>query len=51
MDIAASVRTRARTAWETRKGAARANPAAWETGGRLADMLADRAAARQAARG
>ncbi|WP_162958401.1 hypothetical protein [Nocardia yunnanensis] len=51
MDIAASVKTRARTAWEIRKAAAKADPAAWETGGRLADMLADRANARRAARG
>ncbi|MGV9410419.1 hypothetical protein ACWDOP_10940 [Nocardia sp. NPDC003693] len=51
LDTVQSMKVRARTAWENRKAAAQADPDAWEAGARLADMLAARAATRQAGRG
>ncbi|MFJ4651541.1 hypothetical protein ACIP5Y_09750 [Nocardia sp. NPDC088792] len=50
MDAVQSMRVRARNAYETRTAAAKADPRAWAAGAKLADMLADRAAARQAAK-
>ncbi|MFB7719218.1 hypothetical protein [Nocardia sp. NPDC056100] len=51
LDVYQSVRVRLRTAYEARTAAAQADPAAWSAGARMADALAERAAARQAVRG
>ncbi|MEU0541138.1 hypothetical protein ABZ319_14825 [Nocardia sp. NPDC005978] len=51
LDTVQSIKVRARTAWENRKAAAQADPQAWQAGALQADMLAARAATRQAGRG